>query len=114
MYPFIPNMRLFHDREKCLRWFERNYGSVPRLHDSAAQTISCEDGDVVLMECICEEVWEDALLVHEACHVVSNHLSRIMEDSPGEEVLAYMMQVVSGALMHAHHEWREKHVGGGE
>ena len=111
MYPFCPDVWLFHSREKCVDWYEKRTGTKPDLFESDAQTTYLGGEAVVLIEVKDEPAWENALLVHEAYHVVCNHLSAIGEDEPGEETVAYMVQCVSGALMKAHEKWRSKHVG---
>lgn len=117
LYPFCPEVRLFHDRDKLASWCMRRYGCPPDMSDEAdAQTTYWDGTAIVLIDPReeCDPVWEDALLIHEAYHVVCNHLKYIGESSAGEEVVAYMMQCVSGALMSAHHRWKEKHASNGE
>lgn len=109
LFPFAPEeIRLFHDRGKCVKWCEGKFGEKPPMSDSEAQTITCGDVAVVLVETCGEDVWDCALLCHEAYHIVCNHLREIGESSAGEEVVAYMVQCVSGALMDAHMRWKEK------
>ena len=107
MKPFIPEMRLFHSREKCLAWCEKKGVDVP-LVDTDAQTFDVDGIQVVLFEGSSDDVWWDALLIHEAYHVVCNHLQNIGEELAGEEITAYMLQVVSGALIYKHHKWLRK------
>lgn len=86
-------------------------GNVPELCESDAQTFAWNGTNVVLMETWGNEYkteWEDALLVHEAYHVVCNHLRELGETDAGEEMVAYMMQCTAGALIEAHHMWLEK------
>ena len=110
--PFIPKMRLFHDAESCKAWCKRKFGGFPELADSDAQTFRIGYVSVILMEHRGDGgPWENALLVHEAYHVVCQNLEAMMEESPGDEVFAYMLQEVSGLLMQAHAEWRSRHVG---
>jgi len=111
LYPFISPMRLFHSRRKCEKWCMRHIGDVPDFHQSDAQTFTWNGINVVLMETHgsqCKSEWEDALLIHEAYHVVCNHLRELGETDAGEETVAYMIQCTAGALIEAHHAWLEK------
>lgn len=111
--PFVPELWLFHSRKKCVRWCVGRFGSMPDIIDGAdAQTIYVDGVAVVLFEVEDEDVWENALLVHESYHIVYNHLRALGEECAGEEITAYMIQCVSGALMEAHSEWRSRHVVG--
>lgn len=50
---------------------------------------------------------EDALLAHEATHVVQHHFCDYLgEDDIGTEVMAYGVQAVTEALMRAQRKWR--------
>lgn len=113
LFPFVPNeIRLFHNREKCAAWCEKKFGTRPMMMNSSAQTIMWNGVGIVLFEVEPEPdpTWENALLVHEAYHMVCQHLRDIKEDEAGEETVAYMIQCVAGALMEAHCEWRKSHV----
>jgi len=109
--PFIPKMRLFHNRKKCVRWCESHLNETPELIDGAeAQVCWMGNVAVVLMEASdADEVVEYAVLCHEAYHIVSMNLTSIGEEDAGEEIIAYMVQITSMALMEAHREWKEKH-----
>lgn len=108
-FPFTPEeIRLFHSRKKCVDWCKKRVGEEPPIVDSDAQTITCGNVFVVLMESRGNDVWECALLCHEAYHIVCAYLKSIGEESAGEEVTAYMVQCVSGALMDAHLRWKAK------
>ncbi len=112
LYPFVPKLMLFHSKKKCKRWCIDELGCIPDLIDGAdAQTMYHDGTAVVLFTVREEETWENALLVHESYHVVCDHLEALGETDAGEEIMAYMIQCVSGALMDAHKRWREKHVG---
>lgn len=108
-FPFTPKeIRLFHSRKKFVDWCNKRFGTTPILKGSEAQTVTFGDTAAVLMEASGEDVWECALLCHEAYHVVCGYLEGIGEKSAGEEIVAYMVQCVSGALMDAHMRWKEK------
>lgn len=112
MFPFIPKkIMLFHSREKCRKWMLKEFGSYPEFQEADAQTMNWNGSAIVLMEVVDEPAWEDALLVHESYHVVMQHLENMGESNAGEEIVAYMLQCVSGLLIEAHHKWRKKHVG---
>ena len=116
MYPFTPfELRLFHSRKKCSDWVMRKYGTELEYKDGCgAQTVLIDDVAVVLIEVSEEAVWENALLVHESYHIVCEHLKAIGEENAGEEIMAYMIQCVSGALMDAHMRWRSRHAIGND
>ena len=109
MYPFVPDMRLFHDRTRCEEWCERTYGERPSLKDADAQTFNWDGTAIVLMEYDGRRVDEDMLLVHEAYHVVTANLEAIGEAEAGEETVAYMLQCTAAALVMAHRKWRRRH-----
>ena len=108
-WPFLPEVRLFHDRDKCRR-FLRKQGMEPRFLNTGAQTWYADEVAVVLFEC--DNTWhaEAALLAHEAVHVTSAHFDELGEESPNEEFMAYGVQVVSRALFEAHEKWKRKAV----
>lgn len=109
--PFCPEVRLFHSRKKCEEWCIRRFGFPPRFIDGVdAQTTYWDGVAIVLFEVSDDPIWENALLVHESYHIVCNHLEELAEKDAGEEIVAYMMQCVSGSLMAAHEKWRERHV----
>lgn len=112
-WPYLPKVWLYHDRDKCARRLRR-MGLCNETADVPAQTWYHDGRAVVLMayDGLAEfgedgrEV-EDALLVHEAYHVVYRHVTQYMgEDEAGEETMAYGVQVVAQHLMTAHHGWR--------
>ena len=110
--PFLPEeVHLFHNRKKMLRWHVERFGTKPMLDDMAhAQAVMRNGIAAVLIEVVDVPQWEYALLVHEAYHIVCWHLSELGEECAGEEITAYMLQLLSGALMGAHKKWRKKHV----
>lgn len=109
MRPFIPETHLFHSRKKFVRWCMRR-GCSPVMRDSDAQTIFFDGVAAVLLESRDEGVWLNALLVHEAYHIVCSNLEAIGDDGgSSEEVTAYMVQYVAGLLMQAHERWLAKH-----
>ncbi len=110
MYLFVPELRLFHSKKKFLRWCTKKFGCPPETIDDAdAQTTYCNGVAVVLFTVRDNEIWENALLVHESYHVVCSHLEALGETDAGEEITAYMIQCVAGSLMDAHKRWRDKH-----
>lgn len=106
-WPFLPEVRLFHDRDKCRRFLHK-LGKEPRFLSTGAQTWYSDEVAVVLIEC--DNTWhaEAALLAHEAVHVVSFHYSALGEENPSEEFVAYGVQVVSRALFEAHEKLKRK------
>lgn len=112
-WPFVPELHLFHSREKADRFIRKRLDKRPRFLDAGAQTW-CESGlAVVLITTPPETAWhtDAALLCHEAYHVVSMHYRDCMgEESPSEEFVAYGVQVISKALFEAHEKWKAKKV----
>lgn len=112
-FPFIPEIHLFHNKDKADRFIRKHFDSMPRFFDTEAQTW-CEDGmAVVLISTPAETGWhvDAALLCHEAYHVVSMHYDYLGEEHPSEEFVAYGVQVVSKALFEAHDRWKQKRLG---
>lgn len=109
-FPFIPEIHLFHTRNKTEKFIRKKLDRMPRFLDTGAQTW-CEDGvAVVYMNCCGDWHADAALLAHEAYHVVSMHYAYLGEESPSEEFVAYGIQVVCKALFEAHERWKTKHV----
>lgn len=112
-WPFVPELHLFHSREKADRFIRRRFDRMPKFIDTGAQSW-CVDGlAVVLITTPPETAWhtDAALLCHEAYHVVSMHYcDYIGEESPSEEFVAYGVQVISRALFEAHEKWKSKKV----
>lgn len=107
-WPFIPEVHLFHNREKADRFIRKRLGMVPRFLSTGAQTWSVGGTAVVLMEYSGDCNTEAALLVHEAYHVAYRHFrDYVGEEQPSEEFMAYGVQVVSKALFKAHGTWRD-------
>lgn len=105
-WPFVPEVRLFHDEGKCRRFVRRRLGKEPRFLGTGAQTWYGDDVAVVLITCDASWHAEAALLAHEAVHVFRVHCDHIGEEHPGEEFEAYFVQVVSRALFEAHEKWK--------
>lgn len=111
-WPFVPEVRLFHNEDKMLsHMLDRNV-SVEPDDDAGAQTWynadRCEA--VVLMNWRGDVAEEHAMLAHEAVHVILEHFDQyIGEDEIGDEFLAYGVQVVAMGLIKAHDKWRERH-----
>lgn len=109
-FPFIPELHLFHSKDKAERFIRKHFDKRPIFFDAGAQTW-CEDRiAVVLMSTPTDTPWhtEAALLCHEAYHVVSMHYDYLGEENPSEEFVAYGVQVVSQALFEAHDKWKSK------
>ena len=106
--PFVPELRLFHDRKRYVRFVERHDGDCSNMNDAAGQMTYIDGIAAILIDC--DEDWhsEAALLVHEAYHAVVAHFTALGEAEPGEEVMAYAIQVVGGALFYAHDEWKQR------
>lgn len=109
-WPFVPEVHLFHSREKCRRFIRDKLGFEPKFSDNSASTWYREDVAVVMMNCDASWHAEAALLCHEAVHVASMHFAHMGEEHPNEEFSAYLVQVVSRALFEAHEKWKRKHV----
>lgn len=109
-WPFVPEVRLFHDREKCRRFVRKRLDKEPRFIGAGAQTWYADDVAVVLIECDASWHAEAALLCHEAVHVASMHFAHIGEEHPNEEFTAYLVQIVSRALFESHEKWKRRHV----
>lgn len=102
-WPMLPDVRLYHNPDKAAH----RVGTVEDVQGAGARTWVTDGEAVVLMTYRGDRATEDALLVHEAYHVVYRHyLDYLMEEHPGEEVMAYAMQTVSKALMEAQERWR--------
>lgn len=111
MIPFIPEMRLFHNRENCIAWCEKHLSEVPEIKDDAHAQACIVDGiGIVLIEAETDDVMlEYGLLCHEAYHIVCMNLEELGEEEAGEEIMAYMVQITATALMMCHRKWRKKH-----
>ena len=110
-WPFIPEIHLFHDKEKCRRFMLDRLGESPEFIDNAGAQTWCDNNvAVVFMDYSSDDRAVDyGLLVHEACHVVQMQCDFICEENPGDEYIAYCTQVVSQALFIAHDKWMRKH-----
>ena len=108
--PFIPEVHLFHDTKKFVRFFRKAYGSTPEISDDAGAQAWCDNGVacVLVMYGVDDDIMEYSLLVHEAWHVIEMHYAWLGEEHVGGEFAAYGVQVVSDALMRAHREWKRK------
>lgn len=51
-----------------------------------------------------------SLLAHEAVHVARHYLKSFGEESPGEELLAYVVQDISLYLIERHFKWKKKRI----
>lgn len=104
-WPFVPEIRLFHSREKCARHLGRDVDEMTR---DGAQTWYRDGVAVVLIDYAGKRRAEDALLVHEAHHVMRAHYDWLGEENPSEEFCAYGTQIAAHALMKAHDRWRRR------
>lgn len=107
-WPFLPEVRLYHDQEKAGTYIREHWDVTPVFLEAGAQTWYSDGAAVVLMSHSGKRVTEDALLTHEAYHVFSLHMDYLGEDDPGEEIMAYGVQTVSKALMRAQRRWRRR------
>lgn len=105
-WPFVPEVRLFHSREKCQRFIRKHMSGEPTFLSAGAQMWYEDDLAVVLFEADASWHAEAALLAHEAVHVAVAHYNYMGEEHPNEEFLAYLVQVVSRALFEAHEKWK--------
>lgn len=109
--PFIPELHLFHSREKYQRFCVREFGGHEDL-GTDAQTTYDHHVAAVLFDPTCDRrdlASDFALLAHEAYHVACCQMEALGETQCGEEVMAYMIQVIVGSLCVAHQDWMEKH-----
>lgn len=106
--PFIPEVHLFHDRAKYRRFVEKKVGEC-EISDAEGQTVYVDGIAAILITSNASWHNEAALLTHEAVHAVMSHLGWLGDEAPSEEVLAYAVQIVSGALFHAHEDWKVRH-----
>ena len=107
--PFIPEVHLFHNRDKFAKFFKRTYGTIPELCDDAGAQAWCDNGVacVLVQYGVDDRITEYSLLVHEAWHVIEMHYAWLGEEHVGGEFAAYGVQVVSDALMRAQKRWRK-------
>lgn len=105
---FMPELHLFHNRKKCVRFIKRIGGCSMPIDGKDAQTWffggSGKSVAVVLFEADADWYSEAALLAHEAVHValdIARHIG--IED---DEVIAYTAQDVADGLFRAHDEWK--------
>ena len=109
-WPFVPELHLFHNRDKADKFIRRHFDKRPKFIDAGAQTWY-EDGlAVVLITTPPDMPWhtDAAMLCHEAYHVVSMHYDYLGEESPSEEFVAYGVQVIAKALFEAHEWWKAR------
>lgn len=104
----MPELRLYHSREKCAKALD-GMGCVTRMLDADAQMWLVGNTAVVLMEGDAGWHAEAALLCHEAVHIAEEWLRAIGEDSPGDEERAFMVQCIAEPLFRAHEKWKRKH-----
>lgn len=116
IWPFMPELHLFHSQDKADRFIRKNFDKRPLFTGEDGQTWYEDGMAVILMTTPPETDWhaDAALLVHEAYHVVSEHYAYLGEERPSQEFMAYGMQVVSEALFGAHDRWKSKRIEVGE
>jgi hypothetical protein len=108
-WPFVPDVMLFHSRAKCEKYIRKHFGYEPDFCDPpSAQTWYHDGTAVILMSCDLDWHDEAALLAHESYHAVLRHYAYLGEEEPGEEFVAYGLQVISKGLFVAHEKWKEK------
>lgn len=109
--PFVPEMHLFHDRRKFLRFCRREYGVTDDLGTTAQMTYGHGSCAVLFDTTGLERdlASDFAMLAHEAYHVAVARLEELGEDRYGEETVAYLVQVISGSLCSAHIDWMGSH-----
>ena len=111
--PLLPDVRLYHSVKKALRHMRKLGIDAQAAEDAGAQAWVSGSDAIVVMSYRGKRFEEDALLVHEAVHVVRMYLSEtLMEEHAGEEIYAYATQAVAGQLMRAHRKWRRRRVSG--
>jgi len=108
-FPFIPEVRLFHDKKKCRRFMRKHFdGEREFMGDEFAQTWYERGVAVILFPFDRDWHGDAALLCHEAYHAIMRHFEYLGEDAPGEEFVAYGIQSISKSLFEAHEKWKAK------
>ncbi len=103
----MPEVHLFHSRKKFVRYLKK-IGCDEEPLDAEGQMTYVDGTAVVLMSHKGKPESEMSLLVHEAYHAAVAHMDMLGEDSPGEEVMAYLVQSIAHALFIAHGEWKTR------
>ena len=108
--PFIPEVHLFHDREKFVRFFRKAYGADPEIVEDAGAQAWCDKcvAAVLMQYDGGDDVTELSLMCHEAYHIAELHYAYLGEENVGGEFMAYGVQIVGDGLMRAHLEWKDK------
>ena len=104
----MPEMHLFHSVAKFDRFCEREFGGKAHVDGAEGQMTYCDGVAAVLMSHVGDDTTELSLLVHEAYHAAVHHMDYLGEESPGEEVMAYLTQSIAHALFVAHGKWKRK------
>ena len=107
--PFLPELHLFHDRERYRRFCERKFGKYEDL-GGEGQTIYADGVAAVLVEPPQDsDLPSDfALIAHESYHVACLHFMFLGVTEYDDEIMAYAVQVISGSLCVAHMKWLTK------
>ena len=103
----MPEIHLFHSRRKFKRYIRKLDRDLKAL-DTEGQMAYCDGTAVILMAHSGRAESELSLLVHEAYHAAVAHMEYLGEDSPGEEVMAYLVQSIAHALFVAHGKWKRR------
>ena len=103
----MPEIHLFHSRKRFRRFCKRKFGGA-EVYDAEGQMTYCDGIVAVRMTYVGNDTTELTLLVHEAYHAAVHHMEYLGEDSPGEEVMAYLVQSIAHALFIAHGEWKTR------
>jgi len=108
----MPEIRLYHDTEKALRYLAKSGATEEALPYADAQTWLTVDGRravVLFSKPTGDTATDAALMAHEATHIALFALDAIGEEEPAEEELCYVVQAVTLALCEMHLKWAKKH-----
>ena len=104
----VPDVHLFHDRDRCKRFLEGKMHVKADFLDADGQMFYYSGTAVIMMEHKGKPETELSLLVHEAYHAAIAHMGWLGEDEAGEETMAYLMQTITNGLFKAHRKWKKR------
>lgn len=108
---------LFHSERKMMRNLAERGVTFKQMEnvDATTTAITLDDGSRVYAVLLRMEQLADtpldaqrSLLVHEAVHVAARYFEDMGESHPGEEELAYTVQLASSLLFELHDRYLEK------
>lgn len=107
----MPEIRLYHDTGKALRYLAKSGVTEEAMPYSDAQTWLTADGRkavVLFGKPTGDTATDAALMAHEATHIALFALDAVGEDEPAEEELCYVVQAITLALCEMHFKWQQK------